>query len=296
MTTLPTAPPIADLVDALETSYRDLPTLVKIDDCDQISRAEVIAITERLRSIVFGGFFTQQPLSWDIVRYHLGTLVEQVTHDLTKQVARALLHRDERPCDGGVANDSEAEARRVVGEFLRRLPGVRAVLATDLEAFFDGDPAAYSRDEIVLSYPGLFAIAVHRLAHELHLLDVPMIPRMMSEYAHGLTAIDIHPGATIGDYFFIDHGSGIVIGETTAIGSHVKIYQGVTLGGLSTRGGQSLRGTKRHPTIEDDVTIYSGASILGGQTVIGRGTVVGANAFLVASVPPGSRVSISATG
>ena len=288
---LPPVPPIDELVASFEVSYRAQSSMVKIDDCDQINRAEVIATTDRLRSIVYGGFFSDKPLAWDSVGYFLGNLVEQVMHDLTKQVGRALLHRDARPCADAASVDDEAS--RIVGEFIRRLPGVRAVLATDLEAAFDGDPAAVSRDEIVLSYPGLFAITVHRLAHELHSLGVPLIPRMMSEYAHGLTAIDIHPGAQIGDYFFIDHGSGIVIGETVTIGTHVKIYQGVTVGALSTRGGQALRGVKRHPTIEDDVTIYAGASILGGQTVIGRGTVVGSNAFLITSVPPNSRISIS---
>lgn len=156
---------------------------------------------------------------------------------------------------------------------------------TDVQAGYDGDPAAYNTDEIILSYPGLYAIFVNRLAHELFLLGVPLIPRMMTEYAHGLTGIDIHPGATIGEYFFIDHGTGVVVGETTKIGKNVKIYQGVTLGALSTRGGQSLRHTKRHPTLEDNVTVYSGASILGGETVIGQGAVIGSNAFITSSVP-----------
>jgi serine O-acetyltransferase len=165
-------------------------------------------------------------------------------------------------------------------------------LAADVAASFEGDPAAFSTDEIIWSYPGIYAITIYRLAHELYLLNVPLIPRMMTEFAHSRTGIDIHPGATIGHHFFIDHGTGIVIGETTVIGNFVKIYQGVTLGAMSTRGGQILKGVKRHPTIEDHVTIYSGASILGGSTTIGEGVVIGSNAFITKSVPEKTRVSV----
>ena len=182
------------------------------------------------------------------------------------------------------------QADELCREFLGRLPAVRALVETDLLAAFEGDPAATGYDEIVLAYPGLYAITVYRLAHELYRLNVPLIPRMMTEMAHSTTGIDIHPGATIGEYFFIDHGTGIVIGQTTIIGSHVKLYQGVTLGGLSTRGGQSLSGAKRHPTIEDRVTIYAGATILGGETVIGSGSVIGANAFVTRSIPANTTV------
>ena len=164
------------------------------------------------------------------------------------------------------------------------------MVQTDLQAAYDGDPAATDMAEIIFSYPGLFAITVYRLAHVLHTLKVPMLPRIMTEHAHSVTGIDIHPGATIGKFFFIDHGTGIVIGETTVIGENVKIYQGVTLGALSTRGGQTLRGAQRHPTIEDDVTIYAGASILGGQTVIGAGSTIGSNVFITESVAPGTSV------
>jgi serine O-acetyltransferase len=186
----------------------------------------------------------------------------------------------------------EYESERIAMEFCERIPGIRRVIATDVSAFYDGDPAAFNADEIVLSYPGIYAIMVNRLAHELYLLGVPLIPRMMTEHAHGRTGIDIHPGATIGHHFFIDHGTGIVVGETTVIGNYVKIYQGVTLGALSTRGGQVLKGVKRHPTIEDHVTIYSGASILGGGTLIGEGVVIGSNAFITKSVPEKTRVSV----
>ena len=174
--------------------------------------------------------------------------------------------------------------------FLNRIPAVRAMVETDLAAAYEGDPAATGYDEIVLAYPGIYAITVYRLAHELYTLGVPLLPRMMTEQAHSMTGIDIHPGATVGSHFFIDHGTGIVIGQTTIIGEHVKLYQGVTLGGLSTRGGQSLAGAKRHPTIEDNVTIYAGATILGGQTVIGSGSVIGANAFVTRSIPANTTV------
>ena len=163
---------------------------------------------------------------------------------------------------------------------------------TDAEAFYEGDPAAFSIDEIIFCYPGLFAVTVYRLAHVLYGLGVPLLPRIMTEHAHSVTGIDINPGATIGKYFFIDHGTGIVIGETTVIGDHVKVYQGVTLGALTTRGGQSLRGKKRHPTIEDNVTIYAGASILGGGTVIGRDSVIGSNVFITHSIPACTTVSV----
>ena len=174
--------------------------------------------------------------------------------------------------------------------FLTGIPTIRAVLQQDLQAFLSGDPAAEGEEEIIVSYPGFYAIWVQRLAHRLYALQVPLLPRMMTELAHSRTGIDIHPGAVLGDGFFIDHGTGVVIGQTSVIGKSVKIYQGVTLGAISTRGGQRLKGKKRHPTIEDAVTIYAGASILGGDTVIGTGAVIGANAFVTSSVEPGAGV------
>ena len=188
--------------------------------------------------------------------------------------------------------EAQEKAQQVSLEFFRAIPALRAVIQTDVEAFYDGDPAAYSTDEIVYCYPGIFATTVYRLAHILYCQGVPLLPRIMTEHAHSVTGIDINPGATIGKYFFIDHGTGIVIGETTVIGDHVKIYQGVTLGALTTRGGQSLRGKRRHPTIEDNVTIYAGASILGGETVIGRDSVIGSNVFITSSIPPCTTVSV----
>ncbi len=202
------------------------------------------------------------------------------------QTARRLLEQLLDTCRPGVDNASAAL------RFLRALPGMKAYLETDIQAAYDGDPAAMSTEEIMLAYPAFEAISIYRMAHELYAMKIPMLPRMMTEYAHQITGIDIHPGATIGKYFFIDHGTGIVIGETTEIGNNVKIYQGVTLGALSTRGGQNLRGKKRHPTICDNVTIYSGASILGGETVVGKNVVVGGNAFITTSIPEGAKVSV----
>jgi serine O-acetyltransferase len=184
------------------------------------------------------------------------------------------------------------QAESVLLRFVARLPAVRALLAEDVEAAFDGDPAAKSFAEIVSAYPSLWAVATHRVAHELHALGVPLVPRIMSEHAHARTGIDIHPGARIGRRFFIDHGTGVVIGETAEIGDRVVMYQGVTLGALAPRAGQVLRGRKRHPTIEDDVTLYAGATILGGETVIGKGCVIGGNVWLTHSVPPCSKVQI----
>jgi len=198
---------------------------------------------------------------------------------------RLLIRKKER--------EYKEKAAKLTMDFLAKLPKIRASLATDVEAAFDSDPAASGKEEIIVSYPGIYAISVYRLAHELYLFNVPMLPRIMTEYAHSVTGIDIHPGAQIGDYFFIDHGTGIVIGETTVIGEHVKVYQGVTLGALSTKGGQSLKGKKRHPTVEDYVTIYSGASIFGGDTVIGKNSVLGSNVFVTESVPADSKLSIN---
>jgi serine O-acetyltransferase len=219
----------------------------------------------------------------------VGDNVATLHERLSEQVDNAFRHQAVR---GGQDVDGIGErAETATNEFLMSLPRVRALLATDVQATFDGDPAATSLDEIIFSYPGLWGVMIYRLAHELHIREVPLIPRIMGEFAHSRTGIDIHPGATVGKAFFIDHGTGVVIGETSIIGDHVKIYQGVTLGALSTRGGQALRGVKRHPTIQDHVTIYSGASVLGGETVIGEGAVINSNVFVTQSVPPHTRVS-----
>jgi serine O-acetyltransferase len=284
------------LTDAILKSYREEEHIIKIEAKNQISDATVGELIEKLRDLIFAGFFSKRRLNKDSIDYYLGELLEGLIYDLKKQIAYALLNVENDKMDkmDKMEIDKmeiEWDAERISCSFLGRIPDLRRVLATDVEAFYDGDPAAFSVDEIIMSYPGLYAVMVYRAAHELHLLGVPLIPRMMTEYAHSRTGIDIHPGAVIGHHFFIDHGTGIVIGETTVIGNYVKIYQGVTLGALSTRGGQSLKGLKRHPTIEDHVTIYSGTSIFGGATVIGEGVVIGSNAFIINSVPQKTRVN-----
>ncbi len=246
----------------------------------------VVQLLEKLRRILFPGYFREKNYRMYHVEANLSLLTEDVLYNLAKQLGRIYEGQGEEP------EAAMRHAQEVGLAFLREIPRVRAMLQTDLQAAFDGDPAAGSMAEILFAYPGMFAVFVYRLAHVLYTLEVPMLPRMMTEHAHSLTGIDIHPGATIGEYFFIDHGTGVVIGETTVIGNRVKLYQGVTLGALSTRGGQKLRGKRRHPTIADDVTIYAGASVLGGETVIGQGSVIGSNVFITKSVPPCTTVTI----
>jgi serine O-acetyltransferase len=278
------------LTDILIKSYEEHAEIIKIDSVHLLNRERIVDILEKLRYLVFPGYFGKKNISLPTLEYHAGDVLEDVQHSLAKETARALHYNQYY---SGLGKEIvEEKAVDIAFRFLTRLPEVREYLAQDVSATFDGDPAAANLDEIILSYPGIYAIMVYRLAHILYELEAPLIPRIMTEYAHNLTGIDIHPGAVIGHHFFIDHGTGIVIGETTVIGNYVKIYQGVTLGGLSTRGGQTLKGARRHPTIEDHVTIYSGASILGGNTIIGEGVVIGSNAFVTKSVPEKTRVSV----
>lgn len=274
------------LVDRLLLDYDHGREIDQMELFRNPDRDVVIGVLEKLRRILFPGYFRDRNYRFYNLKYNLSVLIEDVMFQLTRQVSLVFQRQGEKP------DQAEQHAQQVCFAFLNGIPDIRAMVQTDLQAAYDGDPAATGMDEVIFSYPGLYAISVYRLAHELFRLGVPMIPRMMTEYAHSLTGIDIHPGATIGKYFFIDHGTGIVIGETTTIGDNVKVYQGVTLGALSTRGGQQLRGKKRHPTIEDNVTIYAGASILGGNTVIGAGSVIGSNAFITSSIAPGTTVSI----
>ncbi len=246
-------------------------------------RKVIIEITDKLRSVMFPGFFDVQ--SPKVNPFATGSALSEIACALLAQCEAAYRCQGEIP-------DAGEKAREAVGAFIKALPEVQKLLYTDVEALYNGDPAAFSKFDVIFSYPGLIAITVYRLAHILYGLKVPLIPRMMTEYAHGLTGIDINAGAEIGSYFFIDHGTGVVIGETTVIGSYVKLYQGVTLGALSTRRGQALSGVKRHPTIGNRVTVYSGASILGGETVIGDDCVIGGNAFVTASVPARTKVSV----
>ncbi len=282
---------ISRLTDALISSYDVHPATAYIGSNFLPNRDTIIEVTALLRELLFPGFFGRQNLTTADLSFHVHSLLTRLRDVLFDQIRRAIRHQHQRSGKGDCP-DCDSTALATVDEFLGSLPEIRRILATDAQAAFDGDPAAGSIDEIIFTYPGYFAITVYRLAHELHRLAVPLIPRAMTEYAHSLTGIDIHPGAQVGEYFFIDHGTGVVIGETTDIGRNVKIYQGVTLGALSTRGGQTLRGTKRHPTIEDDVMVYPNASILGGETIVGKGATINGNVFVTQSVPANTRVSV----
>ena len=281
---------IARLTDALLSDYQQGRAIDRIEIFSQPDREVIISLIGKIKRLIFPGYFRDPNYKVYSMQHSLAVLMEDVAFHLGRQITIALRLGEKVDDDRHKALIDQSNELTVA--FLERLPEVRALLQTDLEAFFDGDPAATSLDEIIIAYPGLYAIMVNRVAHVMFQLGVPLIPRIMTEHAHSRTGIDIHPGATIGRYFFIDHGTGIVIGETTVIGDYVKIYQGVTLGALSTRGGQSLRGKRRHPTIEDRVTIYSGASVLGGDTVIGHDAVIGGNAFITSSIAPGTRVSV----
>ena len=281
---------IRQLTEELLKNYKKESVINPEKLFEQPDRQTVNDILDKLIKIVFPAFYPEKGYRFYNIDSRLTVLIEDVFYNLNKQIPIVL--RQKIGYEDKSDADITAEAKDITKRFLSRIPDVRDLVATDVQASFEGDPAAYNTNEIILCYPGLRAIAISRLAHELFLLGVPLIPRMWTEYAHSRTGIDIHPGATIGKYFCIDHGTGIVIGETTIIGEYVKVYQGVTIGALSTRGGQSLRGTKRHPTIEDRVTIYAGASILGGETVIGHDAVIGSNAFITSSVGANERVSM----
>src|SRR5918912_2770256 len=254
------------------------------------SRDEAVRVLEALQELLFPGYTGAQGLTGASLRLHVESRAAWLYETLTEQISRAINHGQRLDDDCPV---TERQATECAEEFLSQLPRVREVLASDVKAAYEGDPAAVCYDEIIFSYPGLHAITTYRLAHELHVLGVPLIPRIMTEHAHHRTGIDIHPGTEIGSSFFIDHGTGVVVGGTAVIGNNVKLYQGVTLGAFSfdkDADGQLIRHTKRHPTIEDDVIIYAGATILGGDTCIGRGSIIGGNVWLTHSVPPGTHV------
>lgn len=280
---------LTGIISGIEKNYENEVISYSDEQRHFPSRKRVRDILEDTRNILFPRFYEEGAKASSDPKYFVGNTVLRVADVLYQQVREALLFRDGKTMS---TEDIDARAHQIVNVFFTKLPEVQTKLLKDVEAGFDGDPAAQSKEEIIFCYPGFTAITVYRLAHELYKLDVPLIPRMMSEYAHSITGVDLNAGAEVGEYFFIDHATGIVIGETTTIGNHVKIYQGVTLGALSTRGGQKLRGVKRHPTIEDNVTIYSNASVLGGETVIGEGSIIGGSAFVTESVPPHSRVSV----
>lgn len=258
------------------------------------SEGYVVDLIDLFRELLFPGYFSKDPLDPANMKYSLGRTVSVLYDKLSEQIIHHIRHdclRFDQSCSH-CEESGQAKALTV----LESIPAIRSVLATDVQATFDGDPAAKSHDEVIFSYPGIFAIMIHRVAHRLFKLGVPLLPRIMSEHAHSLTGIDIHPGATIGERFVIDHGTGVVIGETTQIGENVRIYQGVTLGALSLPkdAGEQYRGIKRHPTIEDNVIIYSGATILGGDTVIGERSVIGGNVWLTKSVPAETTVMMEA--
>ncbi len=250
----------------------------------------IIDVLKKLIMIIYPGFYRDEIYRTHTAKNRVAVLIEDVMYNLRKQLEIVLVN-DERFRDIDRAERKEV-AQDICLDFFSKIPKIREYLDTDIDAAFDGDPAARDRTEIILAYPGLYAITVHRIAHELSLMNIPYIPRIMSEHAHSKTGVDIHPGASIGKHFFIDHATGIVIGETSIIGEHVKVYQGVTIGALSTKDGQLLHGVKRHPTIEDNVTLYAGATVLGGNTVIGHDSIIGGSAFVTRSIEPNTSVIV----
>lgn len=289
---------IENVVGQIADNYDNEPLFSTKAGKNMPERKVIIDALMELRLVMFPGYFGEQDATRGLPKYFVGDRLLAIYNMLCEQIACALAYNEEEDLiranslDGMPDERNKERAEKICGEFFEQLPRIQKLLLKDVQAGYDGDPAAQSKEEIIFSYPGLLAIFVYRIAHELYIRNVPFIPRIMTEWAHGKTGIDIHSGAEIGENFFIDHGTGIVIGETTVIGKNVKLYQGVTLGGLSTRGGQKLSGKKRHPTIEDNVTIYSNASILGGNTVIGKNSVIGGNIFVTESIPENSRISL----
>ncbi len=276
---------LRNAIDRIVTEAENRPLLSAIDAAPRPQKREIIEILRLLQEVVYPGFYGDAVLYRANLHDHLGDVLFHIHLRLAKEIEKAL----------PVGGDRDSSAVDLTTSFFEALPGIADLLAEDVRAAFDGDPAATGFDEIVLAYPGVKAVFTYRLAHVLSDLGVPLIPRIMTEFAHLETGVDIHPGARIGRSFFIDHGTGTVIGETTDIGDRVKLYQGVTLGALSfpkNERGELIRGTKRHPTVRDDVVIYAGATILGGETVIGKGCVIGGSVWLTASVPPGTRVTL----
>ncbi|MDD3470828.1 MAG: serine acetyltransferase [Thermoguttaceae bacterium] len=288
---------LSQLTTDIVSTYVGTGGISHLDACPLPNYESVIAAAEAVKEILYPGYRRRDGLHLGNVIYHVGELLDTIYDRLVNQISRAVCHHagQNSQCSAEKRNAFEAIARQKTLAFLQCIPDLRRVLATDVEAAYKGDPACQSTDEVIFCYPGLEAITVYRMAHLLHGLGVPLIPRMLTEWAHGRTGIDIHPGATIGPYFFIDHGTGVVIGETCEIGSWVKLYQGVTLGALSFQtdeNGNLVRGTKRHPTIEDHVVIYANATVLGGQTVIGHHSVIGSSAWVTRTVQPNTTVTM----
>jgi serine O-acetyltransferase len=278
---------VTQLTDQLVASYARVGGINHLDGKNLPSKRAISVITIDLLRLLFPGFFDEKLIHSSEIKVETATLMDSVLEHLEDEIYKSLEYR---PPEGMAKKELRAAAHNLTTGFLAKLPAIRDLLHTDIEAAYEGDPAALSREEIIVAYPFVETIAVQRLAHELYLAKVALIPRIMTEWAHGRTGIDLHPGAIIGSHFFIDHGTGTVIGETAELGHHVKLYQGVGLVARSLAAGQQLHGQKRHPTIEDRVTIYANATIVGGETVIGAGSTIGANVFLLQSVPPNSLV------
>lgn len=295
-------PKLGELVERIVASYQTDARIQHIDRFYLPSRSEIVQLVRDLLELVYPGFIGRQRLTRHNVSFHVGDLLPRIGESAFRQIYQCLCYMHEAgSADAGNGSPLDAaavekRARDVTLRFLEGIPAIREMLAGDVQASFDGDPAALNSDEVILAYPGILAISVQRLAHALYKLDVPLVPRIMSEWVHSQTGIDIHPGAKIGRNFFIDHGTGVVVGETTDIGNNVKVYQGVTLGALSIpkdERGRVIRATKRHPTVRDNVTIYANAIILGGDTVIGEGSTIGGSVFVTSSVPPNSVVTFT---
>lgn len=283
---------LPDIAEKIADNYTKSDLLLGKSEKQLPVRTTIIEILDDLRKLMFPGYFSTELVDVNNASYYTGQKLSNLHGKMKKQIALALAYDKENNVFAS-SPEIQEQAETICCDFLESLPTIQELLLLDVQAGYDGDPAADSREQIIFSYPGFYAILVYRIAHELYKLKVPFIPRIMTEHAHNKTGIDINAGATIGKYFFMDHGTGIVIGETTVIGDYVKLYQGVTLGALSTRGGQHLAGVRRHPTIEDNVTIYSNATILGGETVIGRESVIGGGAFITSSIPAKTRVSVT---
>jgi|CXWL01.1.fsa_nt_gi serine O-acetyltransferase len=295
-------PKLGELVERIVASYLTDARIHHIDRVYLPNRSEIVQLVRDLLELLYPGFIGRQRLTRHNVSFHVGDLLPRIGESAFRQIYQCICYVNEvrgSEAGNGSALDTaaaESRAREVSLGFLEGIPAIREMLAGDVQASYDGDPAALNRDEVILAYPGILAISVQRLAHSLYKLDVPLVPRIMSEWVHSQTGIDIHPGANIGRNFFIDHGTGVVVGETTDIGNNVKLYQGVTLGALSIpkdERGRVIRATKRHPTVRDNVTIYANAIILGGNTVIGEGSTIGGSVFVTSSVPPNSVVTFT---
>lgn len=283
---------LANIMERIAASYDEArPKIHHLDRMPLPAREDAAAIMQALEEVIYPGYYSAGGVTHQGIIYRVQERTGWLFEHLRDQISKGLQHM--KHLDGELSLAADDAAEEYAYGFLESLPRIRRVLAKDIQAAYDGDPAAHCIDEIILSYPAAYAITAYRVAHELHVMGVPLLPRMLTELAHSRTGIDIHPGARIGESFFIDHGTGVVIGETTSIGNHVKLYQSVTLGALSfpkDAHGRLIRGRKRHPTIEDRVVIYAGATILGGDTVIGEGSIIGGNVWLTESVPPGTRV------